>query len=383
MAPTLPPLRLTGATCLRDGQLQQRSIALAEGRFTTGPYPAVDLRGYYVLPGIVDLHAELDDNAADGMLTRLDRAAAAQGVTTRRIAVPWTWECVGRGPAAAQRVVAGFRKEQRDQMTDLQLTLSCESVLVREQAALLALVRTAQVPQVIFTNRAGHVDHLRSTDPAGFLRWAWTHGVTADALSAALDDMQTDAAAVPRHLCRLAECFDELGVLYGSDGDLTAEMREHHSMIGARLCLNPGTARVAAAARAVGDPVLVSAGSEFDIGSGCGALRPTALVQAGLCDALVSGRDPDGLVPMVFRLVDRGAMPLESAWRLVSDLPARIARMPDRGVIAPGKRADITVINAETRRVEATIAGGRLSFVAGAAAARFLRLTEPDALAAE
>ncbi len=383
MAPMLPPLRLTGALCLRDGQLQQRSIALAEGRFTTGPYPAVDLRGYYVLPGIIDLHAEPADLSDDRMPVRLDRAAAAQGVTTRRIAVPWSWETVGRSPAAARATLLALRAAQDQLLTDLNVSLACESLLAEEQSALLALVREARVPQVIFTNRAEHVDQLRGADPAGFLRWAWTHGMTADALSSALDALLVNTAAVPRHLCRLAECFDDLGVLYGSDGDQTAEIREHHSMIGARLCLNPGTARVAAAAHAVGDPVLVSAGPEFEIGQNGSVPRPTALVQAGLCDALVSGRDPDGIVPTVFRLVDRGVVPLERAWRLVSDLPARIARMPDRGVIAPGKRADVTIINAETRKVEATIAGGRLSHATGDAATRFFRLTGADALAAE
>lgn len=383
MAPMLPPLRLTGALCLRDGHLQQRSIALADGRFTTGPYPAVDLRGYLVLPGIIDLHAEPPDLSSDDMLVRIDRAAAAEGVTTRRIAVPWSWECAARSPAAAHDTIAAVDAARRQLVTDIQVSLACEALLADAQAALLALVRDARVPQVIFTNRADQVDQLRGTDPAGFLRWAWANGMSADALSAALDALQVNAQAVPRHLCRLAECFDELGVLYGSDGDQTAEMREHHSMIGARLCLNPGTARVAAAARAVGDPVLVSAGPEFDLGAEPGVPRPTALVQAGLCDALVSGRDPDGMIPTIFRLVDRGALPLERAWRLVSDLPARIARMPDRGVIAPGKRADVTIINAETRRVEATIAGGRLSHAGGEAAARFFRLTGADSLAAE
>lgn len=59
MTTILPPLRLTGALALRDGRLDRRSVALADGRFTTGPLPAVDLTGYLLLPGIVDLHAAL------------------------------------------------------------------------------------------------------------------------------------------------------------------------------------------------------------------------------------------------------------------------------------------------------------------------------------
>ena len=38
--PHLPPIRLTGATILREGELRQRSVAIARGRITRGPLPA-------------------------------------------------------------------------------------------------------------------------------------------------------------------------------------------------------------------------------------------------------------------------------------------------------------------------------------------------------
>ena len=55
---TLPPLRLAGATVLRDGTMQDRTVAIAGGRIDAGPFPAVDLTGYYILPGIIDLHGD-------------------------------------------------------------------------------------------------------------------------------------------------------------------------------------------------------------------------------------------------------------------------------------------------------------------------------------
>ncbi|MFN5828595.1 MAG: hypothetical protein ACK446_16615 [Rhodobacterales bacterium] len=55
MSLALPPLRLTGATILRDGELQRRSLSLADGRLTRGPLPEVNLSGFYSLPGIIDL----------------------------------------------------------------------------------------------------------------------------------------------------------------------------------------------------------------------------------------------------------------------------------------------------------------------------------------
>jgi hypothetical protein len=49
---------------------------------------------------------------------------------------------------------------------------------------------------------------------------------------------------VPRHLCALAEAFDEMGVLYATRADPDGETRERHSMIGARIALFPASHRV-------------------------------------------------------------------------------------------------------------------------------------------
>ena len=58
MTALLPPLRLTGATILRGGVLQKRSLVIADGVITKGPLPQVDMSGYLILPGIIDLHGD-------------------------------------------------------------------------------------------------------------------------------------------------------------------------------------------------------------------------------------------------------------------------------------------------------------------------------------
>ena len=52
------PLRLTGAKELKKGELQARSLAFGEGIITKAPPSEVDLSGYWILPGIVDLHGD-------------------------------------------------------------------------------------------------------------------------------------------------------------------------------------------------------------------------------------------------------------------------------------------------------------------------------------
>ena len=63
-------------------------------------------------------------------------------------------------------------------------------------------------------------------------------------------------------------------------------------------------------------------------------------------------------------------MTLPQAWAMISDTPARILRMPDRGRLDPGRRADLTVIHAQSRAIEMTISGGRITHLAGEAAHR-------------
>lgn len=386
MSPILPPLRLTGAQCLRDGKLAQRSISVRDGRLTTGPYPAVDLTGYYIMPGVVDLHASSFQHHLSGDdtdLSLVDREAASHGVTTRYLAQPWSWERDGTSPEAAVKLARALNAYRDQTLTDLRLVLNCERIMVDREDDLLDLVDSCAVGQVVFSNRAETASEVRRNDPAAFAQWAWSWGTRADRLDEALDRVLPQAPAVPRHLCRLAEAFDTRGIVYGSVGDCSAETREHYSMIGARLCLAPGTPRVAAAAKAVSDPVLGIAEDILHPAPQRRLARTTALIGAGLCDALVSERHSAAPIQATFRLAELGLLPLEKAWDLISRNPAEILRLPDRGVIAPGKRADLVIIHAETKRVEVTISDGRLSFLTGEAAARFLGVGTKPQMAAE
>jgi alpha-D-ribose 1-methylphosphonate 5-triphosphate diphosphatase len=64
--------------------------------------------------------------------------------------------------------------------------------------------------------------------------------------------------------------------------------------------------------------------------------------------------------------------------------------MTDRGRLEPGRRADLVVIDAESRKIEATICNGCLTYLSGEAARRFMAqprvisaLNEGEQMAAE
>ncbi|MFN3972413.1 MAG: alpha-D-ribose 1-methylphosphonate 5-triphosphate diphosphatase [Gemmobacter sp.] len=389
----LPPLRLTGADVLRGGEMQRRSVCLADGRITRGPLPEVDLSGYLILPGIIDLHGdgyERQIHPRPGVgfplaagLASADRECAAHGVTTAFLAQGWSWEGGPRGPDGAEALMAALATYRPQALTDLRLQLRAEVHLVEAGARLIAAVARHRIGYVVFNDHLEDAQDMRRDRPAEFAHWARRNGRSVEEMHAAIDAAAARAREVPRHLCRLADAFDEMGVLYGSHDDPDGETRERYSMIGARIAEFPTTRRAAAAARAMMSPVLMGAPNVVRGGSQSGNVAAMDLIAEGLCDALVSDYHIPALAMAAWAMVDRGVMDLPRAWTMISARPAEVLRLADRGRIEPGMRADLTVVNAASRAVEATIAGGRLTYLAGEAARRFLSQPQMLRIAAE
>jgi alpha-D-ribose 1-methylphosphonate 5-triphosphate diphosphatase len=71
-----------------------------------------------------------------------------------------------------------------------------------------------------------------------------------------------------------------------------------------------------------------------------------------------------------FTLASRGVLTFPQAWALISANPAAATGLTDRGIIAPGKRADIVLVDPATQRAVATIAAGRIAHLTSDGAAR-------------
>ena len=383
----LPPLRLVGATVLRDGVMQRRSVAIADGRITRGPLPEVDLTGYLVLPGIIDLHGDGFERHIQprtgvsfdlaGALRSAAREIAGCGITTAWLAQGWSWEGAHRSPEAAEALLAAHDRLRGSFGSDIRVQLRAEVHLTDDTARLIAAVRRFGVDFVIFNDHLAEGRAIQARRPADFALWARKLGRDPADLGASLDAAEARAADVPRHLCSLGEAFDELRVAYGSHDDPDGETRERYSMIGARIAEFPTSRVAAAAAKAMGSPVLMGAPNVVRGRSASGNVAAEALIAERLCDALVSDYHYPALPQAAFALVDRGLCSLPEAWAMISTAPANILRLHDRGRIEPGLRADLAIVNAATREIEATIAGGRMAYLSGEVACRFLYAPQP------
>ncbi|MFN3661607.1 alpha-D-ribose 1-methylphosphonate 5-triphosphate diphosphatase [Yoonia sp.] len=376
-------LRLVGADILIEGALAQGDLCVADHLVSVqgmGADRQIDLSGYMVLPGIIDLHGDAFERhlaprpsapfPAEIGLQSVDRDAASSGVTTAWMAQSWSWEGGTRGPDFAVQFMQDLARYRPQALTDLRIQLRCETFTVDTADLLIAAVRDHRIDYVIFNDHLGEALDMIKTDPENLSVWGKRGGRDLAGFIRLLHDTKALAPRVPRYLCNLAAAFDELGVKYGSHDDHDAATRDYYGMIGARVCEFPTRHAPASVARANGDPVLMGAPNVVRGGSQSGNIAATDLIRSGLCDALVSDYHYPSLANAAFTLADKGILPFPQAWAMISGNPARIMGLDDRGIIAPGKRADLVICNAATRAIEGTLAAGRWSHLCGELADR-------------
>ena len=376
-------LTLRGAEVLWPEGVGPGDLTVAGGRIGAGARGrVVDLTGFLVLPGLIDLHGDgfehhlaprrgaLDDLAAG--LVSAEAELAAHGITTAYLAQFLSWEGGMRGAGFAARMLTALDAVRDTVATDLRAQLRLEVSGFEDYPALAAMVARHGVGYVVFNDHLPHAALARGRHPPRLTGQALKAGRSPEAHLALLQGLHARMPEVPARLGPLAARLAAAGVRLGSHDDHGAADRAAAHALGARIAEFPESIAAAEAARAMGDAVVMGAPNIVRGGSHKGNADAREMVAMGLVDALASDYHVPSLARAAFCLVDEGIRDLPTAWALVSSGPARIMGLTDRGALVEGMRADLVVIAAATRRIEAVIAGGRVSYLAGEAAARFL-----------
>lgn len=370
-----------GAEVLRPDGLSTAPLHLAEGQIVDRQMPKqVDLSGFLVLPGIVDIHGDgFERHLAPrrgAMKERSEGLVAAEaefasnGITTAVLAQFYSWEGGLRGPEFADSVLSALAETRASLVTDLHGQLRFETHMLDEFADLPAKLKRWGVSYVVFND---HLPHAK------LAQGKWPPRLTAQALKAArnpdrhfemMQALHGRAAEVPQALDALSETLTQAGVRMGSHDEKTPQERATWRARGVRISEFPETREAAEAARQGGDGIVLGAPNLVRGGSHKGNVSALDLVSMGLCDALASDYHYPSLRRAALLLKNSGVLSLGEAWRLVSEGPARLLGLTDRGQIAPGLRADLVILDADTERVAATMAGGRFSYLSGDIAAR-------------
>lgn len=374
-------LTLTNAEVLTPHGLTRAMLAIEAGRIASAPAGrAVDLSGCLVLPGIVDLHGDGFErhlaprrgamrDLGEG-LAALDAELAANGITTAVLAQFFSWEGGMRSPDFAEGLAGALAAARPRLLSDMQLQLRLETHLLDDYPRAEALIESAGIGYVVFNDHLPHKALAEGKRPPRLTGQALKSGRSPEAHLALMQGLRDRSAEVPGALAALADRLASRGVKMGSHDDVTPEARADYRAMGVSIAEFPETAEAALDAHAAGDKVILGAPNVVRGGSHSGKVSAAGLVAQGVCDALVS--DYHYPAPRQAALALAGQSGLAGAWALVSARPARLLGLDDRGTLEPGKRADLVVLERETGRVGATISGGRIAYLAGAVAERFL-----------
>jgi alpha-D-ribose 1-methylphosphonate 5-triphosphate diphosphatase len=369
-------LRIVGGRALIGGRFEETAVSaedgvLAEIGSDATARATLDAEGLLLLPGIVDIHGDAFERqmmprpgvavATDIALAESDRQVVANGITTVFHGVTWSWEPGLRGAENARDILRTIEALQHRLGADTRFHLRHETYNVACEDEIKEWIGARRIHAVAFNNHLPSLDTIANR-PERVDEMARRAGVPREDILALVERLRALGDEVPKSVKRIAARAVAESVPLLSHDDVSPEQRASFRALGCHACEFPVNVETARAAAAAGDAIVLGAPNVMRGKSHLGWVNATTMVSEGLCSVLASDYYYPALLVAPFRLAERGAAPLEKAWRLVAEEPARAMGLADRGRIAKGLRADIAVVDASTAlpQVVAVIAAGRL-----------------------
>jgi len=339
---------LDGALHLRDGAIQD---------IHTGPIDianAVDCEGDYLVPGLVDLHTDNFERMVRprasvdwpvmAALVSHDAQMVAAGITT-------IFDSLYVGHAGI-----GSRSFDtlKNTIADLQKGRDGHFLRGEHFLHLRAEVSMEVMPEQfasVYPNDMVRLISLMDHTP-GQRQWRDVKKFAAmEQKDFHLSQEEIDKFlnnAKERHekisgpnRTKLLAMLNGHGVALASHDDTTVEHVEEAHAAGIAISEFPTTVEAAEAARAKGMVIVAGAPNVVLGGSHSGNVAVEELARRGLLDALASDYVPSSMLHGAFLLTEKVGTPLPETIRMVSQAPAQMVGLKDRGSIAPGMKADL------------------------------------------
>jgi alpha-D-ribose 1-methylphosphonate 5-triphosphate diphosphatase len=355
---------LDGATvATEDGRI----LEIEENRSYVG---AIDGRGAFCLPGVVDSHCDaIEREVSPRPTVSFDLGFALRSLEAKFLAAGITTACHG---------VSFAGKNDRDHMRSAEMAEALVGVIAARREAGARIDH-----RVLFRLPA------RTTDSVDRAIACLPGGQPADDLPLVSFEDHTPGqgqyrslemykAAIPaEHRARFGDLDAEIARRI-ADGQATLPVREAnlarvrelaaakrarvlaHDCVdpeevaeaqrwGAAVAEFPVTLAAARAARDRGMPTVLGAPNVLLGGSHSGNASAEELIAAGCCTGLASDYAPPTLLAAAFDLADRKVVDFPAAVRLITAGPAEAIGLADRGRLEPGCTADLVLVAPDGR----------------------------------
>ncbi|SLN20240.1 Alpha-D-ribose 1-methylphosphonate 5-triphosphate diphosphatase [Pseudoruegeria aquimaris] len=391
-----------GAEVYLPGEIAETNVTIAEGRIAEIGGPAqrevIDARGMILAPALVDVHGDAFERQlmprpgvffpVEAAVLETDRQLAANGIATAYHSVTLGFEpglrAASHGREVIEALIALAPRLTVENRVQLRWeTFATEALEVLEWAMNgpigTSLAFNDHLSMAMRGFDIGIQDRLFEhnpdfavadlDDPRMAQRWSKQvarSGLDAEEYMALVRKVWARRPQVVETIREVAGRARALGVPMLSHDDTRAETRAFYRALGATASEFPMTLEPAKDARAHGDTIIFGAPNAVRGGSHIDSLGAGDMVEAGLCDVLASDYYYPAMLAAVERLDREKRADRLTLWALVSAGPARAMKLDDRGEIAPGKRADLVLVDWPEGHMPAV----RGTWVAGRAAYR-------------
>lgn len=337
----------------------------------------IDASGLTLAPALVDVHGDAFERQLmprpgvffplDLALLETDRQLAANGIATAYHALTLSWEPGLRSVDQGARILDRLAALESRLAVENRLQLRWETFCFEAQPLIGQALAGALTPAVAFNDHTSMamldpaiplqerpfdlvadypaIDLSQTAATGKFEKRAARAGIDAAAYLRLLGEVWERRPQVAGAIAEVGGRARAVAAPMLSHDDTQVETRDFYRGHGARISEFPMNETVARAAREAGDWIVFGAPNAARGGSHLGSPGAAEMVARGLCDILASDYYYPAMLAAVARMRAEGGAPLHALWKLVSTNPAKASGLHDRGEIAPGKRADLVLLD--------------------------------------
>lgn len=314
---------------------------------------AVDFGDLKICPGIVDLHSDAIEKEVEPRhgatfpvelaVNELDKKIAMAGITTMHHAIGFE-----NNPKKNRSFE--LAKEQVEEIHNANKHfLSVDNLIhVRFEIGdwesgeiIMDLINKGMVNLLSFMDHSPGQGQFKSVELFKTY-YAKNHGLSQSEVDKVIKKRENKNLDAISKLLEYAKKHD---ITLLSHDDDSVEKLDKLLKMGIHVSEFPLSLEVARYAKQKGIQTGMGAPNIVRGGSQSGNISAISLVKEGICGYLCSDYHPSSMLQAVYKMNKDINLPLEKGFNMITSIPAKCAKLKDKGEIKEGNRADIIVID--------------------------------------